>query len=175
MPGRRFTRESVRRGWLYLDTWYVIGPWENESKVDYTVVHPPETGIDFDAVYHDGKFANEEGHPDRELRWRFYQSDQVRNQPPRVYAASTYYAHTDVWFDEERDMLIAIASDDAACVWLNDEVVWQDTGQSSWQLGEGYRRVRFRKGFNTILVRIENGPAHCIWSVVLCPPEVLGK
>ena len=63
----------------------------------------------------------------------------------------------------------------AACVWLNDEVVWQDTGQSSWQLGEGYRRVRFRKGFNTILVRIENGPAHCIWSVVLCPPEVLGK
>jgi hypothetical protein len=175
MPGRRFTRDSTRRGWLYLDTWYVIGPWENRSTVDFGITRPPEFGIDFDAVYRDGKFSKRPDHPDHLLKWQFYQSDQVRNQPPRVYAASTYYAYTDVWFDQERDMLIAIASDDAASVWLNGEVIWQDTGQSAWQLGEGYRRVHFRKGFNDILVRIENGPSHCVWSVVLCPPEVLGN
>lgn len=175
MPGRRFTRDSDRKGWLYLDTWYVIGPWENKSAVDYSVKHPPEFGIDFDATYHDGKFANRPGHPYETLKWEFCQSDQVRCQPPAVYGASTYYAYTDVWFEEARDMLIAVASDDASSVWLNGQLIWQDAGQSAWQLGEGYRKVHFKKGFNDILVRIENGPTHCVWSVVLCPPEMLTK
>lgn len=173
MPGRRFTDASTRKGWLYLDTWYVIGPWENDSTVDYTIKHPPEFGIDLDATYYDGKFAKEDGHPLQELRWEFYQSDQIRCQPPMVYGASTYYAYTDVWFERARDMLIAVASDDAATVWLNGQVIWQDTGRSAWRLGEGYRKVHFKEGYNDVLVRIENGPQHCIWSVVLCPPEVL--
>jgi hypothetical protein len=175
MPGRRFTEASTRKGWLYLDTWYVIGPWENKSTVDYTVKHPPEFGIDFDAKYYDGKFADRPGHPSETLKWEFYQSDQVRCQPPAVYAAATYYAYTDVWFEEARDMLIAVASDDASSLWLNGQLIWQDVGQSAWQLGEGYRKIRFNKGFNDVLVRIENGPAHCVWSVVLCPPEMLDK
>lgn len=175
MPGRRFTEASMRKGWLYLDTWYVIGPWENKSQVDYSIKHPPEFGIDFDAKYYDGKFAGKAGHPYEVLKWEFYQSDQVRCQPPVVYGASTYYAYTDVWFEEARDMLIAVASDDASSVWLNGQIVWQDVGQSSWQLGEGYRKVHFRQGYNDVLVRIENGPQHCVWSVVLCPPEMLGK
>ncbi len=175
MPGRRFTESSLRKGWLYLDTWYVVGPWENKSIVDYSVKHPPEFGIDFDAKYYDGKFADRPGHPYETLKWEFYQSDQVRCQPPAVYGASTYYAYTDVWFENARDMLIAVASDDASSVWLNGQIVWQDTGQSAWSLGEGYRKVHFKQGFNDILVRIENGPTHCVWSVVLCPPEMLNK
>lgn len=175
LPGRRFTNESARRGWLYLDTWYIIGPWENDSQVNFEKNHPPEQVIDFDAQYHDGKYADQADHPDNVLKWEFYQSDSVRCQPPRVYGASTYYAFTELWFEQERDMLIAVASDDAASMWLNDQIVWADTGQSSWSLGEGYRRVRFRQGFNTLLVRIENGPIHCVWSVLLCPPEVMEK
>tara|TARA_R110002096_G_scaffold59069_6_gene148327 strand:- start:695 stop:3079 length:2385 start_codon:yes stop_codon:yes gene_type:complete len=172
LPGRRFTADSLRRGWLYVDTWYVIGPWENHSRIDYTNTHPPEYDIDFDARYRDGKFADEPDHPSQILKWEFYQSDQVRSQPPRVYGASTYYAYTDLWFEHPRTMLIAVASDDAARMWLNGELVWQDEGLSPWTLGEGYRRVYFRQGFNDLLVRIENGPAHCVWSVLLCPAEV---
>jgi hypothetical protein len=175
IPGRRFTEASPRKGWLYLDTWYVIGPWENHSKVDFSIKHPPEFGIDFDAKYYDGKFADQPDHPDKILQWEFYQSDQVRCQPPAVYGASTYYAYTDVWFEEARDMLIAVGSDDAASMWLNGQLVWQDTGQSSWQLGEGYRKVHFKEGYNDVMVRIENGPIHCLWSVVLCPPEMLNQ
>ena len=175
MPGRRFTEASIRKGWLYLDTWYVIGPWENNSNVDYTVKHQPEFGIDFDAKYYDGKFAQTPGHPYETLKWEFYQSDQVRSQPLIAYGAATYYAYTDVWFEEARDMLIAVASDDASSVWLNGQIIWQDTGQSAWSLGEGFRKVHFNKGYNDVLVRIENGPGHCIWSVVLCPPEMLNK
>jgi len=175
LPGRRFTEESARRGWLYLDTWYVIGPWENESKVNFEKSHPPEYEIDFDAHYFDGKFSNRDDHPDQALKWEFYQSDSVRCQPPRVYGAATYYAYTELYFEQAREILIAVASDDAASMWLNDQIIWQDTGQSSWSLGEGYRRVNMRKGFNTLLVRIENGPTHCVWSVLLCPPEAAEK
>ena len=173
LPGRRFTRDSLRRGWLYIDTWYVIGPWGNRSTIDYTNVHPPEREINFDARYRNGKFASRRDHRDHAMKWEFYQSDQARCQPPRVYADSTYYAYTDLWFEQPRDMLIAIATDDAARVWLNGEIIWQDEGISAWNLGEGYRRVRFKKGYNDLLVRIENGPRHCIWSVLLCPPEVV--
>lgn len=175
LPGRRFTKASPRSGWLYLDTWYVIGPWENDSQVNFEKKHPPEQVIDFDGRYFDGKYADQPGHRDHILKWEFYQSDSVRCQPRRVYGASTYYAFTELWFEQEREMLIAVASDDAASMWLNDRIVWADTGQSSWSLGEGYRRVRFRRGFNTLLVRIENGPVHCVWSVLLCPPEVMNK
>lgn len=175
MPGRMFTESSERSGWLYIDTWYVIGPWENHSNVDFETTHPPEYEVDFDAVYHDGKFADRPNSDYRELKWEFVQSDHIRVEPPKVFAASTYYAYTEVYFDHDRDMLIAIASDDAAQMWVNDEVVWADYGQSPWRLGEGYRRVRFKKGFNTILARIENGPAHCIWSVLLCPPEAVSQ
>ena len=173
LPGRRFTEKSLRSGWLYLDTWYLIGPWENRSNVNFEDKHQPEQEIDFDAVYEDGKFADRPEHSKRLLKWEFYQSDSVRCQPPEVYGASTYYAYTEVWFEEDRDMLIAVASDDAASVWLNDKIIWQDRGQSAWQLGEGYRRVHFRKGYNDLLVRIENGPSHCVWSVLLCPPEIM--
>ena len=175
LPGRRFTRDSLRRGWLYIDTWYVIGPWGNRSTIDYTNVHPPEREINFDARYGNGKFAGQRDHPDHAMKWEFYQSDQARCQPPRVYADSTYYAYTDIWFEQPRDMLIAIATDDAARVWLNGEIIWQDEGISAWNLGEGYRRVHFKKGYNDLLVRIENGPRHCIWSVLLCPPEVVDR
>jgi hypothetical protein len=42
-------------------------------------------------------------------------------------------------------------------------------------MGEGYRKMHFRKGFNNLLVGIENGPGSCVWSVVLCPPDALDK
>ena len=65
-----------------------------------------------------------------------------------------------------------IASDDAAKVWINDLLVWQDDEESGWQLDEGFRKVVFRKGFNKILVRIENGPVVCYYSVLVCPPDL---
>ena len=68
-------------------------------------------------------------------------------------------------------MLLAIASDDAAKVWINDMVVWQDQGLSSWQMDEGFRKVYFKKGYNKVLVRFENGPGFCYFSMLICPPH----
>lgn len=106
------------------------------------------------------------------MRWQFIQSDEMRVQPPRVYSSAVYYAFTEIYSDETREMLLAAASDDRAKIWLNDQVVWEDPAESAWAMGEAYRKVTFQKGYNRLLVRIENGPGHCVWSVLLCPPEV---
>ena len=41
LPGRVFTDDSARRGWLFLDTWWVIGPWDNRAQVNWDNTHPP--------------------------------------------------------------------------------------------------------------------------------------
>jgi len=173
LPGRMLTDDSARSGFLYLDTWYFIGPWDNWSRADFEIVHPPEQRVDLDATYHDGKFANRPSHPDHVLRWEFLQSDRIAIEPPRITYSATWYAYTEVYSDRARQMLVAVASDDMAKVWLNGDVIWTDVGQSSWNLDEGFRRVIFHRGFNTVLVRIENGPAYCAFSVLLCPPELV--
>jgi len=165
LPGRRFTEESSRRGWLYVDTWYVIGPWENNGKVDWSDIHAPEFEVDLAKIYSGGK-------GNRKLRWQFTQNPTIRCDPPDEQPNSTYYAYTEVYFDQAREMLVAIASDDAAKLWINDKLVWQDEGLSVWNMDEGFRRVHFKKGFSKILMRIENGPGFCQYSMLLCPPDI---
>lgn len=164
LPGRKFSRASQRTGWLFIDSWYVVGPFENRGRIDFNQRNPPEGAIDLDAEY--------VGKGGRRLTWNYLQSNVMRINPPDEQSDSTYYGFTEVWFEEATDMLLAVASDDAAKVWINDIVVWQDTGLSAWQLDEGFRKVRFKQGFNTILVRIENGPVVCYYSLLLCPSDL---
>jgi hypothetical protein len=175
LPGRRFRKDSTRQGWLFIDTWYVIGPWENDGRLDYETTHPPEVTIDLDAEYNDGKTVASGGGARHPLKWRFVQSDIMRITPPNEQPRSTYYAYTEVYFEEEAEMLVAIATDDAARMWVNDKLVWEDQGQSAWNLDEGFRVIRFKKGFNKFLARIENSPTLCEFSVLLCPPDEVAK
>lgn len=169
LPGRKFDKESARQGWLYIDTWYIIGPFETKGDVRHREAFPPEYEIDFDATY-PGKLKD--GKP-RELRWQFTQSDMIRVTPPDEQRDSAYYAFTELYFEDDSDMLLAIASDDAAKVWINELLVWEDKDLSPWNIGEGFRKVFFRKGYNKVLVRIDNGPVVCQFSVLICPPEAL--
>lgn len=169
LPGRKFTRSSDRRGWLYIDTWYVIGPFQKPEgdRLSYDTRFPPETRVDLDGQY-PGKIDPRSGRPVA-LRWRFFQSNTLRITPPDEIDGSVYYAYTEVWFEEDEEVLVAVASDDAAKVWVNDLVVWEDAGLSAWRLDEGFRKVLFRRGYNSVLVRIENGPVVCQFSLLLCP------
>jgi hypothetical protein len=170
LPGRKFEKKSSRQGWLYLDTWYTIGPWENAGKLDYSKTHQPELEVDLEAVYRDGKMNSQTQKP-RELKWKFVQSNQMKIKMPDEQPNSTYYCSTEVYFEEATEMLVAIASDDAARLWVNEKLVWEDRGWSAWDLSEGFRSILFKKGFNDVLVRLENFPVLCEFSVLLCPSK----
>lgn len=186
LPGRRFSKNAERKGWLYINTWYMIGPWENYGRDDYSIIHPPEISVDFDAVYTDGQrgegTAETDSHPlmiigdkvymDGTLRWKFMQSESMHNTVPITTDHSTYYAYTELYFDEATTMLVAIGTDDGGRLWINGKDVWQDRGSSWYNIDEHITSFQFRQGWNTVLIRLENGDGPAGFSFLIIPENV---
>jgi hypothetical protein len=174
LPGRRFDMDSARKGWIFIDTWYIIGPWALPPGRDFEQPFPPETMVDLDASY-EGKLHPVTKQP-MQLKWRFIQSGSLRIKPPDELSSTVYFAYTEVFCASTMDVVVAVASDDRAKLWINDLVVFQDVGLSGWQLDEGFRRVLLKPGYNQLLLRLENGPIVANFSVLMCPSDsVLGK
>ena len=171
LPGRRFSKDAERKGWLYVNTWYMIGPWENYGRDDFAIVHQPEIAVDFDAVYTDGQVGvgteETDSHPvkmigekvqlDGTVRWNFMQSESMHTAVPVATGHSTDYAESELYFDEATTMLVAIGTDDSGRVWINGKDVWQDKGSSWYHIDEHIEPFTFRQGWNRILLRLENG------------------
>ncbi len=162
VAGRRVraTGDGSGSEWMFVDTWYVIGPFPNPQRRNIDTKFPPEGMVDLDAVY--------PGKDGRQLRWRFVQVNQAAIHPPDEQEYAIYYAYTTLWFDEERDLWIAVGSDDFSKLWVNDLPVWASgLVQKTWKPNEGYRKVHFKRGLNRVLYRVENGQHACIYSLML--------
>jgi hypothetical protein len=136
--------------WVYVNSWYVIGPFPNPRRSNIDRRFPPEFVLDLDAKYPgvDGKMVG----------WEFVKSNRLSIRPPKDREYSIFYAYTELWFDEDIDLWVAIGSDDNSRIWVNDEIVWISSYElKGWRFDEGFRRIPFRKGRNRILYRIENG------------------
>ncbi|GHC09323.1 hypothetical protein [Cerasicoccus arenae] len=171
VPGRRLDIRSKRQGWIFLDTWYVIGPWQRPQKKSFDTEFPPETLVDLDAEYK-GK-VNRYTKQEMDLKWRFVQTENIRINPPDEISDAVYYGYTEVFCEAATEVTVAVASDDMAKLWINDLVVFEDSGLSSWRMDEGFRTILLKPGYNTVLIRLENGPAVCYFSVLMCPTEAL--
>ncbi len=157
LPGRRIVSSSHPAAaripsapWLYVNTWYVLGPFPNPRRSNIDQRFPPEFVHDLDAKYPgmDGKM----------ISWQFVKGDKLAILPPDDREYGIYYAYTELWFDEDMDLWVAIGSDDNSRIWVNDEIVWLSSYElKGWRFDEGFRRIPFRKGRNRILYRVENG------------------
>ncbi len=182
-PGNRLRIDAedgdgVPCKWMYVDSWYVIGPFPNPGRINLRRKFAPETIQDLDATY--------EGKDGRTVRWEFVQAHNADTRcwwqpwipntaevvPRHMEEYGIYYAVTDVFMDEECDRWMAIGSDDRSDLWINDQPVWGSSSElKAWRLAEDFRRVHFRKGRNKLLMRIENGPQDCGWSVCIATEE----
>lgn len=136
--------------WMVVDSWYWIGPFPNEGRKNVNRAFGPEQGVDLDATY--------PGKGGKTLRWQFRQSRAGIVLPPDPQEYAVYYAYAEVTCDRERDLWIAVGSDDQSTLYLNNQIVWISTSTlKGWQPGEGLRRVHFVKGRNRLLFRLENG------------------
>lgn len=159
--------------WMYVSSWYVIGPFPNPNRANLRRKFAPESVQDLDASY--------VGEGGKVLRWQFVQAKnydernpwnhkeslknaaKVMPDSPQSYAI--YYAYAEVFMDRDCDRWVEIGSDDRSDAWVNDMPVWGSSNKlKSWKLAEDYRRVHFKKGCNRILVRIENGWYGMGWS-----------
>lgn len=140
--------------WMFVDTWYTIGPFPNPSRININTKFPPETVVNLSATY--------PGKGGRMVGWEFLQGvdrpGRPMMSPHHAEDYAIYYGYTELWFEEDADLWIAIGSDDKANVWVNDLPVWISGDQlKSWRIDEGFRKVFFKKGLNRILYRVENG------------------
>jgi len=162
------TSLALFRGlWDDCDTWYVIGPWA-DGRVDYRVTFPPEHEIDLEANYGTGADA-------KPLEWRFKQFDSVLMAMDPQWRNSAHYLYTELYFEEDTEMVLTVAADDTAKVWINDVVAIEEDTMSDWALNESFRKVKFHRGFNKVLVRCQNGPGENDWSVILSTEDVVTK
>jgi hypothetical protein len=162
-PTRTITANGPHHNdWLYVDSWYLIGPFPNEGRANLNTKFPPESVIDLDAVY--------PGKGGRVLHWVYTQWDHPNLSPAhdREDAPAIYYAYTEIYCDQPYDLWIASGSDDKGTMWLNDVMVWNSNDiLKYWHPNEGYRKVHFKQGFNKILYRLENGQYTAVFSLMI--------
>lgn len=162
--------DGVGGNWMYVNSWYVIGPFPNPDRVNLRRKFPPESVIDLDASY--------VGKGGRTVKWVFEQARSCyspRDAATRaeVVPASTeeygiWYAYAEVFVDRDCDLWISVGSDDRSDLWLNGINVWASGSQlKAWNIGEGFRKVHFRRGRNRFLARVENGWRVFGWSVCI--------
>ena len=159
--GRMIEKGGWPSDWMFVDTWYVIGPFPNPSRLNLDKKFPPETVIDLDATY--------TGKDGREIRWEFHQEGKPDCIPPQACEYAIFYAYTEVYCDRPMDLWVAIGSDDKGHIWLNDQPIWISGNRlKGWNIAEAFRKVRFRQGVNRILYRVENGWLGVQFSLGVC-------
>lgn len=175
---RMFGDDAPYANRIYLNSWFVIGPFAGDNKESLNVVYPPEKIIDLDAVYF--------GKNKRLLKWNFFETESYPYIPPGDANNAVYYGYTEVMMDQDRDMIAVIGGDDDSKIWVNERLVWTSGNQmKDWyrgggyrnlhqeikdrNLSEGYRKIHFHKGRNQILFKLYNSSADFFISIVLVP------
>ncbi len=176
--GRMLGRGGEFATRVYVNSWYLIGPFEGKHGSELFSNHryPPEDGVALDAAY--------PGKDHRVLKWRYFNADSYPLVPPDFAEDAVYYGYTELMLDREQDLTMWIGADDDAQVWLNDEQVWvggnvnkrsfwrdlyetQNTYARDFNMNEGKRKVRFKKGRNKLFFKLANGPSRTFFSLVL--------
>lgn len=162
---------------IYLDRWYIAGPFEALGRASLATAYPPEWGVDLDAAY--------AGKGGRTLGWR-YTGDQTYPVEAQPHAEnSIYYAYAELRVDQAQEVWLDLGVDDEGKLWLNDMPIWtSDSGDKPWYrqpyytlstqllnlgLVETSVRVRLRAGRNTLLLKHYNASGIKFFSVVLRP------
>lgn len=162
--------DGIPARWMYINSWYVIGPFPNPDRVNLRRKFAPESVVDLDATYI--------GKNGKTIAWQFEQARSSVSKwgkpnraaiiPSSAEEYGIWYAYTEVFVDAECDLWIAVGSDDRSDLWVNDMKVWASGNElKSWNIVEGYRKVHFRKGRNQILARVENGWYALGWSLCI--------
>ena len=173
--GRTLGRGGELADRVYLDQWYVVGPFDGGGPAALRRAEPPEAGVDLDAVYR-GKGGSL-------LQWTLADSPAYPFIPPDRAEDAVYYAWTEVRVDHDTAVWLDIGADDDSKLWVNDELVWISSDEDKawyhrpfYELGpqiaaddlvEGRRRVVLHAGRNTLLFKLYNGIDLMFLSVVV--------
>ncbi len=131
--------------------WYFLGPFDNKGRKGLSTDMGPEKDLDTSGKY--------QGFDGRTLEWfRPFSSEDsgyvdlnslfTPNDMVTVYAMTFAYSPTD------RTLELRIGADDPVALYFNGQMVFKDeTGLKPAHLDRDVVEVKFRKGWNTILLK----------------------
>jgi hypothetical protein len=102
---------------IYVDSWYLIGPFEAAGADPLATVHPPEESIDLEGSYR--------GLGGQVLGWHYASRGFYPFIPPDRAERAVYYAYTELRVDEDRDLWLSLAADDDSMLWLDGRLIWR--------------------------------------------------
>lgn len=162
IPGRRIVSGGKMADWMYVDSWYIIGPFPGDTRrQNLDVRFGPEANVNLDDVF--------VGKDDKQIRWRYKKAGYVnpkassktaywKIEPQDVQRNAVYYYFTEIYSDAPRTVWIATATDDYGKLWVNDELVWQSpTYAKPYNATENIQSLDLKQGQNRVLFRLENG------------------
>lgn len=142
---------DVARHYGFLLQWKVIGPFDNTSQSGFDVAYPPETKLDFTAVY-PGK--------GQEARWVDCVSTNRLglvdlNQTLGKHKGSAAYATTEFVADAAREVEFRYGTPNATKLWLNGELLSQfHVYHAGDEVDQYLARGKLRPGRNVILLKV---------------------
>jgi hypothetical protein len=165
---------------VYVNRWYLIGPFDRKHGDAWLTPDPPEQAVVLDAAYR--------GKDGRLLKWEYVDSANYPLVPPRPAEEAVYYGYTELMVDKEQDLTIWVGARDDAQLWLNDKLVWRgrnvakgpfyrevnDTNNThgrDYNFSEGKRVVHLRQGRNKLFFKLSNGVGSLFFSLVLTPAK----
>ena len=161
---------------VYVNRWYLIGPFERKHGDAWLSPDPPEQAVVLDAAYR--------GKDGRLLKWEYVDSANYPLVPPQPAEEAVYYGYTELMIDKEQDLTMWVGANDDAQLWLNDRLVWRgrhvakggfyrevqakdNTHGRDYNFSEGKRVVHFRQGRNKLFFKLGNGLGPLFFSLVL--------
>ena len=158
----------------YIPAWQLIGPFDNPrderlNRRGIDVPYPPEREIDLTKTY-----AGVNGQP---VRWTLTQT------PPRgrmdlyhfdPYEMVVVYALTYIYAPKDRTVPLLLGTDDGAKVFVNGEAVHRVLAIRVVRPDNDRVPVALKKGWNTLLLKIENNyGGYNFYARVLDPEHTL--
>jgi hypothetical protein len=178
VAGRKLMGDGPKADWMFIDTWYLIGPFEHPGVGNLEKSFPPEWGIDLDAVYL-GQKRPDTGQPSR-LTWEWMKVHGLPIHPPRhrIMDEAVWYAWTEVYSDRKQTKMCFFGSDDFGQVWKvkegeDNELIWKSpkTPHPWYPDRSGPVPVTFEKGYTQILFKLENRWGNTGFSMCIYLPE----
>ncbi len=163
---RKVAADGEKAEWMSIDSWWIIGPFSHPGRQnleDLDKKYPPEDVLDLGAVY-----AGKNG---RRIHWKYRFTRYVRIEPPAEdndrYAI--WYSYTEIYSDRDQELWVSFGSDDYSKVWLEGKLVYASgKNVKQWAPNQDYRKIRFKQGYNRMLVKLENAGGTTGFSVVIC-------
>jgi len=142
---------------VYIPDWYVLGPYPNPYKFSakrrgLDSIYLPEKLVDLNKDY--------TGAARKNIRWMYVQTPGngclSLSELIRPYELVVAYAVTYIYSPDERSTTLFVGSDDGCKIFFNGKELFRYLGERIAEPDQAEVELRMKKGWNTLLLKIEN-------------------